>query len=176
LVPTLKIEVIPVENAKEAIRDADIVACATNSHGCPVVKGEWIESGMHLTSILPTDFDVACWERSEFIITSSPMGPQWRGSYGTENPRLSSFPTEDDGVSVEVDRFQRFNNKIYLLFDVLVGKAPKRTNSSQITMLNKNWGLGIEFASVAKLIYDRAHALGIGKEVPTDWFSQTSHP
>ena len=63
-----------------------------------------------------------------------------------------------------------------MLSDLLVGKAPMREGSSQITMLNKNWGLGIEFASVAKLVYDRARVSGIGKEIPTEWFSQTSHP
>ncbi len=50
------------------------------------------------------------------------------------------------------------------------------THPSQITLMNKNWGLGIEFASVAKLIYDQARAAGIGNEIPTEWFSQTSHP
>ncbi len=50
------------------------------------------------------------------------------------------------------------------------------THPSHITLMNKNWGLGIEFASVAKLIYDQARAAGIGNEIPTEWFSQTSHP
>lgn len=76
----------------------------------------------------------------------------------------------------ESERFERHREKIYMLPDLLIGKAPKRTDSSQITMLNKNWGLGIEFASVAKLVYDRARAAGIGEELPTEWFSQTSHP
>ena len=173
---TLGIEVLPVENSKEAIQGADIVAVATNSHGSPVVTAAWIQPGMHLTSILPTDFDEACWKRSDLIITSGEMGSGGRGSFRTAHPRVTSFRSDDFGVGVEVERLKRFKKKIYLLSDLLVGKAPKRTTPSQITMLNKNWGLGIEFASVAKLIYDRAKAAGVGREIPTEWFSQTSHP
>jgi len=173
---TLEIEVRTAEDPKEAIRGADIVSCATNAHGPPVVLAEWIEPGMHLTSILPSDFDEHCWERSELIITSGEMGREGRGSFRTRHPRLSSFRTDDFGVSIEVERLKRFKDKIYLLSDLLVGKAPGRTTSAQITMMNKNWGLGIEFASVAKLVYDRARDAGVGREIPTDCFSQTSHP
>jgi alanine dehydrogenase len=59
---------------------------------------------------------------------------------------------------------------------MLLGKAPGRTSPDQITLMNKNWGLGIEFAAVGKLVYDRARAAGMGKEMPTEWFSQTSRP
>ena len=52
----------------------------------------------------------------------------------------------------------------------------RELSAEEITYMNKNWGLGIEFASVAKLVYDRARAAGIGRELPTEWFSQTSHP
>jgi alanine dehydrogenase len=173
---TLKIEVSPAGNPKEAIQGSDIVAVATNAHGPAVVRAEWIRPGMHLTSILPTDFDEQCWNMSDVVITSGDMGPQGRRSFMTGNPKISSFRTDDFGVGVEVERMKRFKDKIYLLSDLLVGKAPGRTGSSQITMLNKNWGLGIEFASVAKLVYDRARAAGIGVEIPTERFSQTSHP
>lgn len=172
---TLGIEVLPVENPEKAMRDADIVAVATNSHG-PVVKGEWIEPGMHLTSIMANDFDEVCWLKSDFIISSSPMGERGYEFYTTGNPRLSSIETMVTQGEAEEARFERYKEKIYLLSDLLMGKAPKRTGISQITMLNKNWGLGIEFCSVAKLVYDRARAAGIGREIPTEWFSQTSHP
>ncbi|NIS60484.1 MAG: hypothetical protein GTO13_07260, partial [Proteobacteria bacterium] len=72
--------------------------------------------------------------------------------------------------------FERYGGKIHFLSDILRDRAPHRTTPSQITLMNKNWGLGIEFASVAKLIYDRARDAGIGNEIPTEWFSQTSHP
>ena len=32
------------------------------------------------------------------------------------------------------------------------------------------------FAAAAKVAYDRARRLGLGREIPTEWFTQTSHP
>lgn len=172
---TLNIEVIPVERAEKAVKSAEIVAVATNSHG-PVVLGRWIEPGQHLTGILPTDFDDEAWQRSNFVISSSRMGEEGHPSFSSKNPKLATIYSNVDQVRVEGERFERYRDKIYFLSDMLLEKAPKRTTASQVTLMNKNWGLGVEFASVGKLVYDRARAAGIGKELPTEWFSQTSHP
>lgn len=171
----LDIEVVAVESAEKAVTGADIVAVATNSHG-PVVLGQWIRPGQHLTSILPTDFDEETWRRCDFIISSSPMGEEGFVILKSQNPRLASIYGGTDYLKVEKERSLRHRNKIYFLADVLLGRAPKRESPSQTTLMNKNWGLGIEFASVGKLVYDRARATGAGKEIPTEWFSQTSHP
>ena len=172
---TLGIEVIPVGSTQEAVQGADIVACATNSHGT-VVRGDLVKPGMHLTSILSTEFDNEGWLKSDFIVTSGPMGTKGYDVHTTGNPGLSSVQGTNYQLKVEAERFEQYSDKIYMLSDLLLGKARKRTSAEEITHMNKNWGLGIEFASVAKLVYDRAKARGIGKEVPTEWFSQTSHP
>jgi len=173
----LGIEVIPMESAREAVSDADIVACATNSAGA-VVSGDWIEKGMHLTTIRVHELDEEAWRRSDLITFSGPGGSGGYFSYGTQRFESLHRAVEREGerTTLEDEWFQRYRNKICFLCDVLTDRAPRRTSPSQITLMNKNWGLGIEFASVAKLIYDRAHAAGIGKEIPTDWFSQSSHP
>jgi len=174
---TLGIEVIPVGSTQEAVQGADIVACATNSHGpAPVVGGELVKPGMHLTSILPTDFDNEGWQKSDFIVSSSPGGPGGHPTCTSGNPMLSSVQSDANMAKWEGERFEQYKDKIYMLSDLLLGKARKRTSAEEITYMNKNWGLGIEFASVAKLVYDRARAAGIGRELPTEWFSQTSHP
>ena len=111
----------------------------------------------------------------DLIIASSPLGRKGHDIFNTESPRLSSIESTATQRDMEAEHLKRYKDKIYMLSDMLIGKAPKRSSANQITMMNKNWGLGIEFASVAKLIFDRALAVGIGHEVPTDWFSQTSH-
>lgn len=173
----LGIEVIPAESAQEAVIGADIVATATNSAGA-VVKGEWIEKGVHLTSIRVHELDEEAWQRSDLITFSGSGGPGAYFTYATQGFEASHRETERQGerAQLEDERFQRYRDKIHLLCDLLTDKAPRRTNPSQITLMNKNWGLGIEFASIAKLIYDQARAAGIGNEIPTEWFSQTSHP
>jgi ornithine cyclodeaminase/alanine dehydrogenase-like protein (mu-crystallin family) len=173
----LGIEVIPKGSAQEAVSGADIVACATNAGGA-VVKGEWIEGGVHLTCIRCHELDEEAWRRSDLIVFSGPGGSGGYSNYATQGFEASHRKVEREGerTVLEDERFERYREKVHFLSDLLTDRAPRRTTPSQITLMNKNWGLGIEFASVAKLIYDRARTAGIGKEIPTEWFSQTSHP
>ena len=118
------------------------------------------------------------WRRSDLIVFSSPAGSQGHFTYATKKFEGLHRRAEREGERTELEneRFQRYRGKIHFLADLLTDKVPQRTTPSQITLMNKNWGLGIEFASVAKLVYDRACADGIGEEIPIEWFSQTSHP
>jgi alanine dehydrogenase len=168
----IQVNMIPVESAKKAVSGSDIVATATNSH-TPVFIGEWIEPGMHLTSITAAEFDDAVWSRSDLIIFSSPSAGY--SAYNLENlgMRVSS---DQDKARKEEAWYKLHHEKIYLLSDLLNGRTPTRSSSTQVTMMNKSWGLGIEFAAVGKIVYEKAKEAHLGKEVPTEWFSQTSHP
>src|SRR6516162_4570067 len=42
---------VPVANTREAIRDADVVICATNSN-VPVFDGAWLEPGQHIVTVV----------------------------------------------------------------------------------------------------------------------------
>jgi hypothetical protein len=125
---------------------------------------------------VPSDFDEESWKKSDLILTSGPMGDEGFITLRSKNEKLDSIFSSKDYNKTEGKRSERYRDKIYFLSDILLGKAPRRTSFDQITLMNKNWGLGIEFASVGKLVYDRARAAGMGKELPTEWFSQTSRP
>ncbi|MFQ5840972.1 MAG: ornithine cyclodeaminase family protein [Thermodesulfobacteriota bacterium] len=177
LAKELHIEVTPKESAQETASGSDIVACATNSAGA-VAKGEWVEKGAHLTCIRCHEFDEEAWRRSDLVVFSGPGGSGGYSTYATQGFEASHRAAEREGERTELEdeRFERYGEKVHFLCDLLTDRAPQRTAPSQITLMNKDWGLGIEFASVAKLIYDRARDAGIGNEIPTEWFSQTSHP
>ena len=174
LTERLGIEVVPVSRPEEAVRDADIVATATNSQRT-VVPGAWVRPGMHLTSITSVEFDEDAWRRSDVIIASAT--PDNYMNYRTQNATLhGTLSDRDMRTNVEDSRFDAFKDKIHMLSDLLLGRAPGRTSAEQITMMDKTWGLGIEFAAPGKLVYDRAKAAGVGRQIPTEWFTQTSHP
>ncbi len=177
LAKELHIEVIPEKSPQQAINGVDIVACATNSAGV-VAKGEWAEEGVHLTCIRCHELDEEAWRRSDLVVFSGPGGSGGYSTCATQGFEASHRAAEREGERTELEdeRFERYREKVHFLCDLLTDRAPRRTTSSQITLMNKDWGLGIEFASVAKLIYDRARDAGIGNEIPTEWFSQTSHP
>ncbi|MGH2404903.1 MAG: hypothetical protein ACRDGN_10620, partial [bacterium] len=169
----LRINVTPASAPEEALRGADIVATATNAQR-PVVTGPQVESGMHLTCITTLEFDEEAWRRSDAIVTSS--GPNGYFNYRTQAPGMDRLLSDRDKRDGEARRFDLFREKMHVLSDLLCNRAPGRTSGEQITLLDKSWGLGIEFAAVGKLVYDRAKAAGAGHEIPGEWFSQTSHP
>jgi hypothetical protein len=37
-------------------------------------------------------------------------------------------------------------------------------------------GLGVQFAAIGALLYDRARERGLGREIPTEWLTETVHP
>jgi alanine dehydrogenase len=168
--------VIPTETAGEAAEGSDIVAAATNSHD-PVISHKFLEKGMHLTSIRRFEFDLASWSKADLIYFSSPAGGDGFSHYSSKTWEKSRHESDVNREALLEERMaKRFKSKMFMLSDLLVGRAPGRTSEDQITMMNKNWGLGIEFASVGKLVYDLAKRNGLGKEIPTSQFSQTSHP
>ncbi len=172
----LGIDVIPTESAKEAVKDCDIVAAATNSH-TPVIGHGLVEKGMHLTSVRRFEFDEASWRKADLLYFSAPPGNNGFSHYASETWEKSQHESDvNSEVLLEERMFKRFKSKTYMLSDLLVGKAPGRTSEDQITMMNKNWGLGIEFAAVGKRVYELAVKNNMGKEIPSTQFSQTSHP
>src|SRR4029077_7448901 len=60
-------EIPDFDSAEQAVRGTDMVVAATNSN-VPVCKGEWIEKGMHLTGVLPNEFDRDCYTRADYIV------------------------------------------------------------------------------------------------------------
>ena len=56
------------------------------------------------------------------------------------------------------------------------GKAQGRTRVDQITCFNNNTGAGTQFAAVGAAVLKRARQLGLGKELPTEWFLESVSP
>ncbi|NIO09213.1 MAG: hypothetical protein GTO40_14860, partial [Deltaproteobacteria bacterium] len=61
------IRVVAVDRPEDAVRGADMVVCATNSK-VPVCKSDWLEKGMHLTGVLPAEFDLDCYKKADTIV------------------------------------------------------------------------------------------------------------
>ncbi len=163
------IEVKAVDRPEEAVRGADMVVCATNSK-VPVCKGEWLEKGMHLTGVLPAEFDFECYKSADYIVIFNRL-------HGRDYV-LSRSPDE---VQLEQPPHAALLKDAPEIIDLVSGKAPGRKNDDQITIFangGHGWGLdggpgyGIQFTAVAKLVYDLAKERGMGRELPLDWFQQ----
>jgi alanine dehydrogenase len=56
--------------------------------------------------------------------------------------------------------------------DIISGNAPGRTHNDQITHYRTIGNWGVQFSSVGGLVYRKAKAAGLGRELPTEWFLQ----
>ena len=159
----------PVASARDAIAGADIVACATNSHD-PVLDGAWLVPGQHVGSVQSHELDVATLERASVIVVRS------RDAATFHHP-----PGRAPVEAAEVKRLDgRLGAKVVELGEVVSGRRGRRT-PEDVTLftgggLGASSGLGIQFAAVAHVVYEAAKAQGLGRELPTEWFTETAKP
>lgn len=158
-----------VASAREAAEGADIVACATNSND-PVIDGAWLVPGQHVGSVQSHELDLATIERADVIVVRS------------ADPATFHHPPGNAPVeAAEVKRLApRLQAKVVELGDVVGGHAGRR-RADDVTLftgggLGASSGLGIQFAAVADTIYRAAKEEGLGREIPTEWLTETAKP
>jgi ornithine cyclodeaminase/alanine dehydrogenase-like protein (mu-crystallin family) len=164
------IEVQPVDTPQEVIHDVDIVLAATNA-SVPVFDGYWLEPGQHVTSIVGSnvglveggftprkrrEIDDTTLTRSDIIMAAS------REQVLQDKQGDLYDPIQQDLISLE---------QVHELGDALVGQAPVRTSTQQITLFKNNAGQGIADVAIAARVYQRARERGLGQELPFDAWS-----
>jgi len=156
------LNVAAVSSAQEAARDVDILISATNSRE-PTIIENMVRKGMHIATIKSQEWTDTTLGKGDLVVAVSANEylTYWAGDgqYGRQ-------------VSASESTFTS-TREVPLLEDIIAGKIPGRTHSDQITMLRNGSGIGIQFACVAAKAYERALQLKLGREIPTDWFTQT---
>jgi ornithine cyclodeaminase len=157
----LGIAVTAKESAREAVDGADLVVLATNTSQ-PILDGSWIAPGAHVVSIVSGDdktrrreIDDETVRRAALVVAHSKQAAQEQKHGDLWEPAQAGTLRWDD---------------IHDLCDVVAGTAPGRKRREDITLFKNNVGLGLQFAAVAPVVYDRARAARIGRELPAEWF------
>ena len=174
---TLGIEVMPVDSAREAARGVDILSTCTDSIK-PTIEPDWLEPGMHVVNLSPHEISAAVAERFDVKVQQGkeglalPESEMFRKGIGGS---LGAFVM---GTEEQQRRLPRATKNLRLdewpvYTDVLTGKAPGRTRREQITHYRTIGNWGVQFSSVGGLVYRKAKAAGLGRELPTEWFLQT---
>jgi ornithine cyclodeaminase/alanine dehydrogenase-like protein (mu-crystallin family) len=146
------IDVVPAQHPEMAAEDKDIIITATTSRE-PVLNGHWISDGTHL-NVIGSNFlgkaevDVFTLQRCETIVVDS-----------KEQARLEA----GDFVQALEDGAIHWSD-IWELCHVIVGRYPGRSHPQDVTLF-KSLGIAIEDVAVAGRVYERARAMGLGKEV-----------
>lgn len=157
----LQVPVIPVEEARMAVKGSDLVLGATNAN-TPIYDGNWIEEGALAISLRnsdrnkkPREFDDIAIKRSAFVVVCS----KHQITYDDQREILD--PIERGFTSWE---------KIYELKDLVSGTFPGRQSEKDIVFYHSNAGNGIQFATVGYKAYEAAMRTGNYRELPDDWF------
>ncbi len=168
---TLAVEVRAADAPEAALEGADIAVTATNSRE-PVIKGDWLTPGMHLSVMQRDEPDDAALARCRPLVihthdmevhaASDDLGRRFAaaGFALRDHPTRRSLPW----------------SRLPTLPDLVTGRATGRTDDEAITGFVNNIGLGAQFAAVGARVLERARARGLGRELPPDWFLQTVHP
>ena len=162
--PMVEIDMIPVDDPREVMRDVDIVICATNSN-VPVFDGDWIEPGQHIVTVVGSNAslveggwlkrgrrenDDRTTERADFIVTNHLESISQDRQAGLWEPLEAGLITWD---------------KIFSLGAVLNGDHPGRTSDEQITYHFNNNGTAAADLALAQIVYERARKEGRGMEI-----------
>jgi len=165
----LGVEVSPAAQAEDAVKNADIVMCATNSID-PVFFEPWIEPGMHLSSIKRPEIEAQAIKRADRVVIHwndpAPMQLAAAGVVIEEKARGRGWRlAEEIGF-----------DKLPTLPQIIAGRVQGRTSDADVTCFINNIGLGYQFAAAGALVYRKAKERRLGYELPTDWFTEDVHP
>jgi ornithine cyclodeaminase/alanine dehydrogenase-like protein (mu-crystallin family) len=182
----LGLPVRAVDSAREAVAGADIVGAATNAIQ-PLIQPDWLEPGMHITCIKRGEFGEAVLDRCDLVAVHTRQGTPINYIVGMDDapilahdpiPLLQRLHAGQDpsevigslpsGTSVggrdEPD-----------LAEIVAGRFAADLTQTAITGFVNNIGIGIQFAALGALVYERARERGLGQDIPSDWFTQDVH-
>ena len=165
----LGVEVEPVGQPEEATSGADIVMCASNSLD-NIFFERWIEPGMHLSSIKLPEIELKAIKRADRVLLhaheSSPVHHHDHGSRAGE---------EGQGARLVDGERARLREAADAAGDDR-GQQKGRQSDEEVTCFLNNIGLGYQFAAAGSVVYRRAVEAGVGRELPTEWFTEDVHP
>ncbi|HEV2425896.1 MAG TPA: ornithine cyclodeaminase family protein [Terriglobia bacterium] len=146
-------EVIAVESAEGAVREAEVVITATTSRD-PVLKGDWIEPGAHLNAIGANMLN-----RRELDDTS------------LARAALIAVDTVEQAKEEAGDLVQGLGairggwSSVIELHEIVAGTRPGRNSASDITIF-KSSGIALWDVISAGSIYQQALAADKGRRIP----------
>lgn len=195
----LGIEVIPGKSAQQVAEGVDILAACTNSAD-PVVLGDWIEPGMHLAASTPWEFGADVWRRvtkigylldrtaldaSAFVDDNFEIRQTVLAYLSGSSQERNAIPEKKETMAIEFSPdqflpcvdwergaacFEAHPDDITVLSEVstMVGRFDGRIRPG----LASDGIQGLQFAAVAGKAYELARDLGVGRELPSEWFLQ----
>lgn len=139
---------------EDATRGAGVV-CATTHALRPVVRGEWLAPGTHVTSV---GYDPAGREVDDATVARARIVVELREAVLAPPPAGSPDLTEPLAAGL-IDALD-----VHEIGEVLAGDCPGRRSADEVT-LYKSVGVGVQDAAAAALVLEAARRRGVGRSV-----------
>lgn len=146
----LGIDIVAVDSAFEAVDGAGMVVAGVKS-STPVLMGEWLKPGVHVNSVGTArrdqrEIDAKVFEVSRRIVVDTETGV---------------FEEAGDAYAAKdvIDR-----SRTCQLCELVSGAKEGRQSDDEITLF-KSVGTGIQDIALAKMIYENAKRMGLGRDI-----------
>jgi alanine dehydrogenase len=162
--PQVLARIVTLEEPRAVATGADLICLATGSN-VPVLFGDWLEPGQHVTSIVASN-------RGVFLQGSvSRPRREFDDAVIARADRVVATLKEQAIMDEQADLFEPVENgitswdEIADLGELVAGKVPGRRSPEEITVFKQNSDQGVGFMALAKLAHDKARAAGLGIEI-----------
>ena len=156
-----------VDSPQKAVEGSDFVQAATAAWDA-VFDGHWVEKGMYVASIGGSDGSNKRREIDDETIRRADV-------YVVHSKEVARLDQSPDVWEIAQKGIKTWES-IQEVQDLVAGKIEGRTHPDQVTVFNNNTGAGTQFAAVGAAVLKRARAMGLGKELPTEWFLESVSP
>ena len=154
-------------SSREVVEGSNIIQAATAAWD-PVFDGHWVEKGVYICSIGGSDASNKRRELDDETIRRADLYVV----HSKEVARLDQSPDIWELAQKGIKKWE----EIAEIQDLISGKISGRTSAEEITVLNNNTGAGLQFAGVGASVLRRAREMGLGRELPTEWFLESVSP
>lgn len=160
----LGVEVEPMADIPAAVSGADIVVAATNVSQ-PILRGPWLAAGAHVVSIVSSERERPRREIDDEVVRrAARVVAHWKPYAMRQQAADLAEP-----IAAGILRWDDIDS----LCDVVSGKASGRAADGDITLFKNDAGMGLQFAALAPLAYERARQAGIGTALSAALFLQS---
>jgi ornithine cyclodeaminase/alanine dehydrogenase-like protein (mu-crystallin family) len=164
MTPYVRARVEAVEQPRAACDGADLICLATGSN-VPVLFGDWLTRGQHVTSIVASNKGV--------LAQGSVAKPrrEFDDAVIARADRVVATLKEQAIMDEQADLFEPVSkgitswDRIADLGELICGKREGRQSPDEVTVFKQNSDQGVGFMALAKLAHDKARLAGIGVEI-----------
>jgi alanine dehydrogenase len=164
------ISVVACASPEAAVKSADVVLCATNSWS-PVFFADWIEPGVHLSTVQHAELHPDVFKAADVLVAHYAGGRPAVIDSSRGIVHAESTESMRRAVRAAIGEAALPN-----LHDLVLGQAPGRSSPAEVTAFLNYVGLGYQFAAIGAVLYRNAVARGVGRDLPTDWFTEDVNP